>query len=230
MLFSNDQIAQFINGSFEATWENVREVPIVTIDFGGGHVVNRTLNGNIATYLCTSSGDILDVLPGIYEPVTYRSALEEFVKLNLWANEKGTDVADRAKSHHLLQAKALAQGQPPLKFEAQLNITKSKIERSTKFVLSPQPLPNVQPDEPTAVTTTEYSKDDIARWKVLAEDTQINETERRLLIHRHLAGMDLAKPVDLKKWLYREVLHADLDDPYLGLGEMLFANYPFDDR
>jgi hypothetical protein len=23
------------------------------------------------------------------------------------------------------------------------------------------------------------------------------------------------------------VLHADLDDPYLGLGKSLFANYPF---
>ena len=33
-------------------------------------------------------------------------------------------------------------------------------------------------------------------------------------------------PDKLTKWLYREVLHADLDDPYLGLGKALFENYP----
>jgi hypothetical protein len=27
--------------------------------------------------------------------------------------------------------------------------------------------------------------------------------------------------------MYKEVLNADLDDPYLGLGRVLFANYPF---
>jgi hypothetical protein len=29
------------------------------------------------------------------------------------------------------------------------------------------------------------------------------------------------------KLVYKEVLHVDLDDPYLGLGEVLFATYPF---
>ena len=36
-----------------------------------------------------------------------------------------------------------------------------------------------------------------------------------------------AQPAALTKWLYKEVLHADLDDPYLGLGPALFASYPF---
>jgi len=36
-----------------------------------------------------------------------------------------------------------------------------------------------------------------------------------------------AKPADVTKQLYREVLHADIDDPYLGLGETLFKDYPF---
>jgi hypothetical protein len=34
----------------------------------------------------------------------------------------------------------------------------------------------------------------------------------------------------LVKWLYKEVLHLDLDDPYLGLQTTLFDGYPFDDR
>ena len=31
-------------------------------------------------------------------------------------------------------------------------------------------------------------------------------------------------PEQIKRWLYREVLHADLDDPYLGLGDALFGD------
>ena len=31
----------------------------------------------------------------------------------------------------------------------------------------------------------------------------------------------------MTRWLDREVLHADLDDPYLGLGKILFDTYPF---
>ena len=35
------------------------------------------------------------------------------------------------------------------------------------------------------------------------------------------------QPKDVTKQLYKEILHADLDDPYLGLGQTLFAGYPF---
>ena len=58
-------------------------------------------------------------------------------------------------------------------------------------------------------------------------DTQINQRLRRPVIHRHLAESGLVQPDDIKIWLYREVLHADLEDQWLGLGETLFANYPF---
>jgi hypothetical protein len=34
-------------------------------------------------------------------------------------------------------------------------------------------------------------------------------------------------PDAISKWLYREVLGTDLDDPYLGLKDVLFKNYPF---
>jgi hypothetical protein len=71
------------------------------------------------------------------------------------------------------------------------------------------------------------SNNDIANWKVLAEDTRINETSRRLQIHDMLAAAGPVQPKNVTKKLYKEVLHADLDDPYLGLGQTLFAAYPF---
>jgi hypothetical protein len=59
----------------------------------------------------------------------------------------------------------------------------------------------------------------------------VNETERRLRIHRHwaerLQSGEPTRPAGLEKWLYREVLRTDLEDPYLGLGKLLFSNDPF---
>jgi len=66
----------------------------------------------------------------------------------------------------------------------------------------------------------------------LAVDTAINELNRRIKIHRYMLGQKSIKlrPNDMTKWLYREVLHADLDDPYMGLGGLLFETYPFADE
>lgn len=66
--------------------------------------------------------------------------------------------------------------------------------------------------------------------KQLMADTRLNETSRRLKIHRMLAARGPVKPPQITKWLYREVLHADIDDPYMGLGPLLFSNYPFNDE
>ena len=44
------------------------------------------------------------------------------------------------------------------------------------------------------------------------------------LIHEYLAERGDTTPSDMTKWLYRDVLKADLDDPYLGLGELLFSH------
>ena len=61
----------------------------------------------------------------------------------------------------------------------------------------------------------------------LVIDTRINEQHRRIQIHQYILQKGLTTPDDMHKWLYREVLHADLDDPYMGLGKVLFENYPF---
>jgi len=246
VLFSDETVAAFINENFEATWQSVRPVPIVTIDFGGGHVLHRTLNGNIATHVCTADGKLLDVLPGVYEPKTFLDRLDQFVKLHQWVRQSGllgglgaTAVAD----YHRRQAEALANGQPRLVFQDMRFRSKIRIENLVKFALMPGPkdesseTETAQSDEPQPASLS--SREDLANWKLLAEDTEINETVRRRMIHDYLAGQmleagadqpELLAPVAITKWLYREVLHADIDDPYLGLGKVLFASYPFDDH
>ena len=47
------------------------------------------------------------------------------------------------------------------------------------------------------------------------------------MIHEYLAKNGPNAPDEMTKWMYREVLHADLDDPYFGLKKVLFGTYPF---
>ena len=89
MLFSQESVASFVNENFEPTWETVRPVPIVRIDFGNGTVVTRTLHGNIATYVCTADGQVLDLLAGIYTPAVYVQRLQQFRLLANYADQQG---------------------------------------------------------------------------------------------------------------------------------------------
>jgi hypothetical protein len=260
VLFSNAEVAAFINNNFEPAWESVRPVPIVRIDFGNGTVLTRTLNGNIATSVCTRDGDVLDVLPGIYQPETYLEQLDQFRLLARYVNKairagasapvaKGVAQqqaaaaaekpktpeelrAEVVKSYHETQAKALADQGVAAKFVVTAGISKARVEDPVKLVLG------VPGDKPSAKSTSKDATkkegktplekaDEVATWKTLAEDTKLNETVRRKLIHELLAKEGLVKPEKLVKAIYKDVLHADLDDPYLGLGESLFASYPF---
>lgn len=228
MLFSDDTVARFVGKKFEATWQNVREVPIITIDFGYGKVLTRTLNGNIATYVCNPDGMVLDILPGVYEPETYLRQLDQFAKLTTWVAQQKVDPEDAIHSYHRLQTDALTKGQPALQLRAPLPIAKGKIEGGLKLALHPGKLHDAEEnnDSPTKIESTE----DLARWDLLAEDTRTNESIRRAEIHKFLASRELSSPSAITNWLYREVLNADIEDPYLGLGKTLFASYPFKDR
>jgi hypothetical protein len=76
VLFSDKQLADFINANFEACWVPLRPVPILTVDFGGGRVIKRTMHGNIASYICGADGQVIDILPGLYGPRTYQKCLK----------------------------------------------------------------------------------------------------------------------------------------------------------
>ncbi|HKB17045.1 MAG TPA: hypothetical protein VKF62_13345 [Planctomycetota bacterium] len=82
MLFSDPEVTSFVNDRFVCAWESVRPVPKVDIDFGNGHTLRRTLNGNVVTYLCTPEGKVFDILPGLHSPEGYLAGLRRALDLN----------------------------------------------------------------------------------------------------------------------------------------------------
>jgi hypothetical protein len=232
VLFSNDDVVTFINKNFEPVWESIRPVPIVRIDFGNGTVLNRTLHGNIATYVCTARGQALDILPGIYEPQTYLHSLNQFRLLHSYVVRAKDQGATCLKEYHEGQARALKENHAPPQFVNHAGLSKRMIEGGILAVLvsgkeAEQWNASAAKIRNSSDQAKSRSTNDIANWKVLAEDTRINESTRRLQIHEMLAAAGPVQPNAITKKLYKEVLHADLDDPYLGLGQTLFAGYPF---
>lgn len=217
-MFSREDVANYLNQNFEASWEMVRPVPIVRIDFGNGNVATRTLHGNIASYVCGADGQVVDILPGIYVPASYLAALEQPRTLagELSRLEPALRI-NRLQEYHRQRARTIRI--PVAAQPARLDPGKRAIEIPLERIVIPAPRSDGNAGAGRPRTAAE-----LANWQPLVADTLRNETERRLLIHQRFAGAEPVRPEQIKRWLYRDVLHADLDDPYLGLGDDLFVD------
>ena len=66
VLYSNAEMSIMLREKFILHWQSVRPVPRVTIDFGDGRKLERTLTGNSIHYILDAEGRPLDALPGLY--------------------------------------------------------------------------------------------------------------------------------------------------------------------
>lgn len=225
MLFSREDVASYLTQNFEPAWEMVRPVPIVRIDFGNGTVSTRTLHGNVASYVCAGDGGIVDIVPGIYTPAAYTTALTQ--PANLAGSIRSLSAAEKVgalRTYHqtaaqrvraLVAARRRAEVDPTRILR---DVGKGRIERPVEQFTSPAEIFAQINNAPRPRTAAE-----LANWAPLVEDTRVNETQRRLAIHERLVTGESMQPEQIKRWLYRDVLHADIDDPYLGLGNDFFT-------
>jgi hypothetical protein len=88
-LYSNSQISQFLRDNFILHWESVRPVPRMTIDFGDGRKLERTITGNSIHYVLDAEGRAIDALPGVYGPGAFLLNLERAGQFA--AQLRGTD-------------------------------------------------------------------------------------------------------------------------------------------
>jgi hypothetical protein len=77
VLYSNPEIARYLSENFILHWKSVRPAPRVTIDYGDGRKVERTITGNSIHYILDSQGRIIDALPGLYAPATFLRSLKQ---------------------------------------------------------------------------------------------------------------------------------------------------------
>jgi hypothetical protein len=106
-LYSNKEISDYLRDNFILHWQSVRPVPRVTIDFGDGRKLERTVTGNSAHYVLSSTGEPLDVLPGLYSPQafvkwlhTMHGVSDLYNQMRRSAAASGPRLAEMLKRHH----------------------------------------------------------------------------------------------------------------------------------
>ena len=75
VLYANADVSKYLREHYVLVWVSERPVPVVTIDYGDGRVLKRTLTGNSIHYILTAQGHVVDALPGLYARKTFLAIL-----------------------------------------------------------------------------------------------------------------------------------------------------------
>ena len=209
----------------------------MTIDFGDGRRLERTLHGNIATWLCDSEGRAQDIIPGLITPsefitrldatgvsqaVVRRGAIDSTLevdgaKTRVEAPLKealrqlvpratpGRTGPDRGK--RLVEA-PIENGLRSIPFGARPDLLKGAVESRIEGVFGPYRWGG------SAAAHQPMSKG----GRELAADSAYNRRVRDPRARRLLIQHPRMRPdSEATARLFRDVLHVDLDDPWLGL-------------
>ena len=103
VLYSNAEISQVLRDRFVLHWQSERPAPVVTIDFGDGRKLERTITGNSIHYVLDSSGRPIEAFPGLYGPQAFLRGLNDAEALfNSLARKQGNEREFLLSSHHVI--------------------------------------------------------------------------------------------------------------------------------
>jgi hypothetical protein len=246
VLYANADVANMLRENFVLYWQSVRPVPVITIDFGDGRKIRRTITGNSIHYVLTADGTVVDGIPGLYGPKAFLRILEADGRMaaTLKAASQKTDL----RAWHAQQAAAIASA-----CEADLKkISATPVSASSAVAAPPDEInwnriaalhaddalldrtsadlaASKNPDAATAAPRA-FSKlrveSPLVRMvanfeRSIAQDTVRNEYLFHIQIHRWLADPSndsLAGDVSaLNKRVYAELFLTPDNDPWLGL-------------
>lgn len=257
-MFSDERVRELLNNQVIVSWEMVRAVPKVKIDFGDGRVLERTLKGNTVLYLCKPDGTVIDAYPGIYTPEDFIRELQKGLDI-LQADSK-PDLAAWHKSQigqlatnefqRMTLSKAVVEtpllnalglrgkrfsGETPLGDNAEIrwDDTQESMQQAFRNLakrledMSEQPMNGQKARwEVVGTQSASLSPEEAGKQAVLL-DSRTNLQFVRPAVHLLLATYQKPPtPAGLKEPLFKQLLHIDIDDPYLGLAHTLLPGTP----
>lgn len=96
LLYANREIAEYLRENYVLHWRSVRPAPRITIDFGDGRKIERTITGNSIHYILDENGTIIDALPGLYSPKAFLIYLKQAAAVNKTVDGLPAAEVDRA--------------------------------------------------------------------------------------------------------------------------------------
>lgn len=82
LLYSNREIGNYLRRHYILHWKSVRPAPLITVDFGNGRSMRRSITGNSIHYVLDGEGRPLDAIPGLYAPPQFLALLKEGAALH----------------------------------------------------------------------------------------------------------------------------------------------------
>ena len=162
VLYPDPAVGKYLRENFVLHWQSHRPVPKLTIDFGDGRKIERTITGNSVHYVLTPKGQVVDVIPGLYGPATFLRAIAGARQVA--AQGGGTLTAEQLADYHaqklaelraawtadvikvgaalpplaVVQPAAAAQPQPGAMAATRIAVAKAAVEVRTVRAVTPE--------------------------------------------------------------------------------------------
>jgi hypothetical protein len=108
-LYPNASIGHRLRSRFILHWKSERPAPRVTIDFGDGRKLERTVTGNSVHYVLDSEGRLIDALPGMYGPKAFLRGLDDAINTHESTAElSGDERREALRDYHARKRDYLA--------------------------------------------------------------------------------------------------------------------------
>lgn len=242
LLYANQDVARELRESFVLHWQSVRPAPRLTVDFGDGRTLVRTVTGNSIHYVLDAEGGVIDALPGLYAPRAFLRALRDAGRMATAVQHAPARAGALLRAYH---AERIGAGGPGPAGTGALRadrvaLTKSAVERPLVRALTGHAAAPADDDAATERLAAAYAMDaelDAASLGLvrrslpapaadrilgrlrrdLARDTARNETQLHSRIHAWLAKAGDRRVEPFNERVYAELFLTPSSDPWLGL-------------
>lgn len=211
-LYADPRVAATMREGFVLHWQSVRPIPKVTIDFGDGRRLERTLTGNSAHLVVLADGTLLDALPGLYGPEAFVRWLRQITDL---ASQVGPlAVEERAlavQNHHRAatdRSSMLSDAPVQWSAEAQAQMRQELAPTAEAAMLAAVSKSGVE--RPLVRMVAKFTQS-------VADDQRKNENDLHRRIHEWFVSEQGLTVDGMTKRIYAELFLTPDSDPWLGL-------------
>lgn len=242
-LFKDPDFRAFVEKEAIPAWEMVRPVPRVTIDFGDGKKVVRTVRGNAVMYLVNADGKVFDAFPGIYTKDDFLPAARESIARLAKAKEADVvayhaQLARDIPNSRITLGKTFSEaptlnlmGARPFVPTVNTPITASMAPERVRFLTNAARLTDMSlTPAPVETVVAQFARGvapvDIPQT-ILKSDSSTNMQRTRPVVHLYFASeKNLPIPAEARDVVLSTILKIPYKDPTMGLTDVLMPGTP----
>jgi hypothetical protein len=208
-LYPDPAVSKLLRDRFILHWSSERPVPVVTIDFGDGRVLKRTITGNSIHYVLDADARPIDGLPGLYSAEMFVRKLNGALELAGELSKLDARTRDaRLREWH---AQATAKTEPPAPVKLSPAAAKMVLAKAPPAALAGRQAISKSAVEMPIVNQLRSLEESIA------QDTAHNENELHHRLHLWFAHGEIRQFDALNTRVYSELFLTPRSDPWLGL-------------